>query len=179
MSRAQDPHHHKSFFPFGNPFRMISAKGSRLSPQLLALLQAFEATLAERLRKLLPKSRDEILSLSWMTLAMMSLRETHNDILTLVTDLELPVSDWDDKWKDVYLDISVKLLDICNAFSSEISRQNQCNLSVKCALHNLDSSSSSRLVPTSASVHSPPPKLLTWPSSPLASRQFLRTLRCP
>ena len=123
-----------------------------MSPQLLAILQAFEATLTERLRKLVPKSRDEILSLSWMTLAMTSLRETHNDILTLVTDLELPVSDWDDKWKDVYLDISVKLLDICNAFSSEISRQNQCNLSVKCALHNLDSSSSKQFIRACSSL---------------------------
>ncbi|KAH1212602.1 Protein BPS1, chloroplastic [Glycine max] len=50
-----------------------------------------------------------------------SLCESHNDIWTLMTALELPVSDWEDKWIDVYLDISSKLLDICNAFSSELS----------------------------------------------------------
>ncbi|KAG4974893.1 hypothetical protein JHK87_031714 [Glycine soja] len=59
-----------------------------------------------------------------------------------MTALELPVSDWEDKWIDVYLDISSKLLDICNAFSSELSRLNQGNLPLKCALHNLDSASS-------------------------------------
>ncbi|KHN05276.1 Protein BPS1, chloroplastic [Glycine soja] len=138
MSRSQDPHPSRSFFPFGNPFRMISPKGSRMSPQLLAVLQAFEATLAERLKNLMPKSKDEILTLSWMTLAMKSLCESHNDIWTLMTALELPVSDWEDKWIDVYLDISSKLLDICNAFSSELSRLNQGNLPLKCALHNLD-----------------------------------------
>ena len=90
----------------------------------------------------MPKSKDEILTLSWMTLAMKSLCESHNDIWTLMTALELPVSDWEDKWIDVYLDISSKLLDICNAFSSELSRLNQGNLPLKCALHNLDSASS-------------------------------------
>lgn len=123
-----------------------------MSPQLLAVLQAFEATLAERLRKLTPKSKDEIVSLSWMTLAMKSLHETYNDIRTLITDLELPVSDWDDKWIDVYLDISRKLLDICNAFSSELSRLNRCNLSLKCALHNLDGASSKLFVRACSSL---------------------------
>lgn len=102
--------------------------------------------MAERLRKLMPKSKDEILSLSWMTLAMKSLCETHNDIRTLIIDLELPVSNWDDKWIDLYLDISTKLLDICNAFSSELSRLNQGNLPLKCALHNLNSVSSKLFV---------------------------------
>ena len=55
-----------------------------------------------------------------------------------MTALELPVSDWEDKWIDVYFDISSKLLGICNAFSSELSRLNQRNLPLKCALHNLD-----------------------------------------
>ncbi|KHN11879.1 Protein BPS1, chloroplastic [Glycine soja] len=77
-----------------------------------------------------------------MTLAMKSLCESHNDIRTLMTALELPVSDWEDKWIDVYLDISSKLLDICNIFSSKLSRLNQGNLPLKCALHNLDSASS-------------------------------------
>ncbi|KAL1360498.1 hypothetical protein AAHE18_04G181000 [Arachis hypogaea] len=139
MSRPQEPH--RPFFPFGNPFRMISPKGSTLSPQLLAVLHAFEVTLGERLKKLMPKSNDEILSLSWMTLAMQMLSETHNDIKTLIADLDLPVHDWDEKWIDVYLDISVKLLDICIAFSSELSRLNQGNLLLQCALHNLNSSS--------------------------------------
>ncbi|KAE9595472.1 hypothetical protein Lalb_Chr17g0339161 [Lupinus albus] len=116
MSRPQDAHPARSFFPFGNPFRVIAPKGSRMSSQLLALLQAFEARLAERLSKL------------------------------MVKNLELPVSDWDDKWIDVYLDISRNVLDICNAFSSEFSRLSTCNLSLKYALHNFDGVSSKLFV---------------------------------
>ncbi|BAT83584.1 hypothetical protein LR48_Vigan03g045700 [Vigna angularis] len=140
MSRAQDAN--RSFFPFGNPFRMISPKGSKVSHQLLLVLQAFEATFEERLTRLIPESKDEILSLSWMTLAMRLLCESHSDIKTLTTELELPVNDWDAKWIDVYFDISMKLLDICNAFSSELSRMSQGQLLLQCALHNLGSSSS-------------------------------------
>ncbi|XP_020219845.1 protein BPS1, chloroplastic [Cajanus cajan] len=150
MSRPQDAK--RSFFPFGNPFRMISPKGDKISPQLLLVLHAFEATLEERLKKLIPKSKDEILSLSWMTLAMQVLCESHNDIKTLITELELPVCDWDEKWIDVYFDISVKLLDICNAFSSELSRLNQGHLLLQCALHNLGSSSSEQYVRACSSL---------------------------
>ncbi|XP_058739914.1 protein BPS1, chloroplastic-like [Vicia villosa] len=143
MSLPQDPP--RSFFPFGNPFRMISPKGSKLSPQLVAVLRAFEENLEERLKKLIPKSKDEVVSLSWMISAMQVLCESHNDIKTLMTDLELPVTDWDEKWIDVYLDISVKLLDICNAFSSELSRLNQGQLLLQCSLLHLGSSSPDQL----------------------------------
>jgi hypothetical protein len=137
MSRSHEPH--QPFFPFGNPFRMFSPKGSHLSKKLLLQLNTFEETLAERLRKLNTKDKNDILSLSWMKSAMESLCNTHNDIKDLITELELPVSDWDEKWIDVYLDISVNLLDICIAFSSELSRLNQGNLLLQCVLHNLES----------------------------------------
>lgn len=150
MSRPQDPP--RSFFPFGNPFRMIAPKSTKLPPQLLAVICAFEANLEERLKKLIPKSKNEILNLSWMTSAMQALRESHNDIKILITELELPVDDWDEKWIDVYFDISVKLLDICIAFSSELSRLNQGHLLLKCTLHHLDSSSSERLVRACSSL---------------------------
>ncbi|XP_057435701.1 protein BPS1, chloroplastic-like [Lotus japonicus] len=150
MSRPQDPP--RSFFPFGNPFRMIAPKGTKLSPQLLEVICNFEAKLEERMKKLIPKSKDEILCLSWMTSAMQALCESHNDIKTLIDNLELPVHDWDEKWIDVYLDISVKLLDVCIAFSSELSRLNQGQLLLQCALHHLDESSSKQFVRASSSL---------------------------
>lgn len=133
---------------------MILSKGSYLSPRLLALLNNFEETLAERLRKLKPKDKEEILSLSWMGFAMELLCETHADIKTLITALELPVYDWDDKWIDVYLDNSVKLLDICIAFTSEISRLNQGHLLLQCVLHNLGSTHSKQFVRACSSLDS-------------------------
>lgn len=133
---------------------MISSKGSRLPERLLSLLIAFEETLAERLRKLIPKDKDEVLSLSWMKLAMDSLSETHSGVKSLITELELPVSDWDEKWIDVYLDVSVNLLDLCIAFSSQLTKLNQGHLLLQCVLHNLDSSSPKQFVRARSSLDS-------------------------
>ncbi|XP_074263347.1 protein BPS1, chloroplastic-like [Silene latifolia] len=152
MSRIQDPQ--KAFFPHGNPFRMILPKGSSLSPKLLALLNKFEETLAERLRQLKPVHKEDVFSFSWMVLAMKFLSETHNDIISLITDLELPVHHWDDKWIDVYLDNSVKLLDISNGFSSELSRLNQGQLLLHLVLHRLEGKSSTDLSKAKSSVDS-------------------------
>ncbi|XP_010276897.1 PREDICTED: UPF0496 protein 4-like [Nelumbo nucifera] len=140
MSRPHDGH--PPFFPFGNPFRMIFPKGSYLSPKLLALLDSFEETLAERLKKLKLKGQGGTLNLSWIILAMQLLSETHMDIKALITELQFPVADWDEKWMDVYLDDSVKLLDICIAFSSELSQLNQRQLLLQCVLLVLDVSTS-------------------------------------
>ncbi|XWS35819.1 hypothetical protein CRYUN_Cryun20dG0028900 [Craigia yunnanensis] len=151
MSRPQEPH--RSFFHFGNPFR-LTPKGSQLSPRLLSLLNAFETTLSERLQKLVPKDKDDILSLSWMKLAMESLSEIHRDIKNLITELELPVTGWDEKWIDVYLDISVKLLDISIAFTSELTRINQGHLLLQCFLHKLESNSPERFLQACSSLDS-------------------------
>lgn len=112
-----------------------------MSPRLLALLNAFEGTLAGRLRSLEPGGKEDILSLSWMKQTIATLCAIHTDVKTLITDLELPVSDWDEKWIDVYLDNSLKMLDMCIAYSSEISRLSQGHLYLQCGLHNLDGSS--------------------------------------
>ncbi|KNA19826.1 hypothetical protein SOVF_057780 [Spinacia oleracea] len=152
MSRPQEPH--RPFFPHGNPFRMILPKSSYLSPKLQALLNKFEDTLSGRLRRLVPKHKDEVFSFSWMILAIQLLSETHSDIKDLITDLELPVVDWDDKWIDVYLDNSVKLLDICIALCSELSRLSQGQLLLHCTQRNLDQHSSSEILKAKSSIDS-------------------------
>ncbi|KAJ8626318.1 hypothetical protein MRB53_019625 [Persea americana] len=155
MSRPHDGQ--RPFFPFGNPFRMILPKGSYISPKLLILLNTFEQTLAASLEKLNTNYNPNVLSLSWIKLAIESLCETHTSIKTLITELQFPVSDWDDKWIDLYLDNSVKLLDVCIAFSAEISRFNQGQLLLQYVLHILDSSSnlpsSEQLVQAGRSLH--------------------------
>lgn len=121
-----------------NPFRKIFPKGSHLSSRLLSLLKTFEESVAEKLKSLRPVDGEDVLSLSWIQRAIAALSVIHSDIKILLTELELPVSDWDEKWIDVYLDNSVRLLDVCTALSSEISRLNQGNLFIRCTLHNLD-----------------------------------------
>lgn len=141
MSRPHDVH--RPSFPFGNPIRMFLPKGTSLSPKLKSLLNSFEESLANRFKKLKPKDESDIVSLSWMRHAVESLSETHTDVKALITDLQFPVSDWDNQWMDIYLDDSVKLLDICISFSSEISRLEQGQLLLQYVLHVLDSSSGS------------------------------------
>ncbi|KAG8363305.1 hypothetical protein BUALT_Bualt19G0008400 [Buddleja alternifolia] len=150
MSRPQSPQ--RPFISFGNPFRMIFPKGSYLSPKLLDLLTTFEETLAGRLKKLKPADKEDVLCLSWMTCAMETLCGIHADIKTLITALELPICDWDDKWIDVYLDNSVKLLDICIAFSSEVSRLKQGHLFLQCVLHNLGNACSNQFIRAHSSM---------------------------
>jgi hypothetical protein len=129
------------FFPVGNPFRMILPRGAHLPPKLAELLASFEDGLASSLRKLKLEDTSEMLTLSWMKLAVDSLSDLHTKITTLITELELPVSDWDEKWVDIYLNSSVKLLDICIALSSELARLDQGQLLVRYVLHVLDSGS--------------------------------------
>ncbi|EPS65729.1 hypothetical protein M569_09047 [Genlisea aurea] len=118
--------------------RIMSPKGSKMAPELLSLLDKFEETLETRIRDLIPTTGKDSFGLSWMSSAIETLCGIHSDILNFITAIDLPVPNWDDKWIDVYLENSVKLLDICNAFSSEISHLKQGNLFLQCALHNLN-----------------------------------------
>ncbi|KAH0465198.1 hypothetical protein IEQ34_005301 [Dendrobium chrysotoxum] len=99
--------------------------------------------LATSLTNLKPNDLSEILSLSWMRQAIESLSEIHTNIKGLITDLEFPVSHWDEKWIDAYLDGSVKLLDICIALSSLLCRLDQSQLFLHFVIQMLEHSSNS------------------------------------
>jgi hypothetical protein len=118
---------------------MILPRGSHMSPKLNEVLTSYEDGLASSLRKLKPEAASSVLTLSWMRLAVDCLSELHTNIATLITELELPVSDWDEKWVDIYLNSSVRLLDICIALSSELARLDQGQLLVQYVLRVLDS----------------------------------------
>ncbi|KAJ0969083.1 hypothetical protein J5N97_021960 [Dioscorea zingiberensis] len=168
MSR---PHDGQRAFHW-NPFRAFLPKRPYQSPELLALLHSFEQQLAEGLRKLKPEDKADVLSLSWMRKAVETLSETHDNIKTLITDLKFPSYDWDEKWIEMYLDDSVKLLDICIALISEIARLDQGQLLLQYSLHLLDASNKypaekakkaySCLHDWMQKVSSRNPKLETW-----------------
>ncbi|XP_047319871.1 protein BPS1, chloroplastic-like [Impatiens glandulifera] len=136
MSRPQNPQ--RPSFPFGNPFKLILPNSSSVSPRHATLLTNFELSLAERLEKLNPKNGEDVLALSWMVSAIVSVCETHAYIKTFISDLELSVYDWDAKWIDLYLDDSLKLLDICISFSSELAHFSQGHLLLQCIMHNME-----------------------------------------
>jgi hypothetical protein len=146
-------------FPVGNPFRMFLPRGAHLPPKLAGLLASYEDGLASSLRKLKPEDTSEMLTLSWMKLAVDILSDLHTNIATLITELELPVSDWDEKWVDIYLNSSVKLLDICIALSSELARLDQGQLLMRYVLHVLDSGSA---VPSQEQLERAEASLKEW-----------------
>uniref|UniRef100_A0A1J3CGP2 Protein BPS1, chloroplastic n=1 Tax=Noccaea caerulescens TaxID=107243 RepID=A0A1J3CGP2_NOCCA len=135
MSSIQDPP--RVFFRCGNPFKILFPN-ARISPKLLYLLSKFETDLSKSIRELIPKDENDIITVSWMSQAMESLCETHKSIRLLVTDLELPVSDLEENLIHIYSDVSLKLLDLCNAFTSELDRLNHGNLLLKFALSKLE-----------------------------------------
>ncbi|CAL9113476.1 UPF0496 protein 4 [Musa acuminata AAA Group] len=154
MSRPHDGQ--RIFFHFGNPFRVTAHKGSS---RLLALLSSFEQNLAENMRKLRPKEISDVFSLSWTRHAIKSISEVHTNIKALIMELQFPVSDWDENWIDMYLDSSVKVLDICNALSAELTRLDQSNLLLRYVLHILDISTS---VPSSEQLRRAHVSLDDW-----------------
>lgn len=135
---SQTHHGQWTFRQFGNPLRGFFSKKPYLSPELLSLLHVFEQSLAESLRKLMAVDNKDVLSLSWMRVAMDTLCTIHDSLKTLITDLKFPSSDWDNKWINMYLEDSVKLLDICIALISEVSRLDQCQLWLRYSVHLLD-----------------------------------------
>ncbi|XP_042387633.1 UPF0496 protein 4-like [Zingiber officinale] len=138
MSRPHDAP--RTFFPLGNPFRTIFPKGSHQSLKIHALLFSFEQDLTEKFTKLMPEDVSDVLTLSWMRFAIQLLSDAHNGLRTFINELQLPVSQWDEKWIDVYLDGSAKLLDICIALSSGLSRLGQGQLLLQYVLHLVDMS---------------------------------------
>ncbi|CAL9068086.1 unnamed protein product [Musa banksii] len=126
-------------FHFGNHSRVTGHKGSS---KLLALLSHFERNLAEKMRKLHAEVISDVFSLSWIKHAVKSLSDVHADIKTLIMELQFPVSDWDERWIQEYFENSLKMLDICNALSAELTRLDQGQLLLRYVLRILDISSS-------------------------------------
>lgn len=131
----------RSFLPFGNPLRMILPRRSHMSPNLVSMLNTFEETLAERLKKLIPANKEEVQHLSWMQCAIKSLFEIHTDVKALIAALELPIHRCDRMWTDVYFDTSNKLLEICTVLNHRIAQLQDGYFFLKCAVVELNSDS--------------------------------------
>ncbi|XP_076907785.1 protein BPS1, chloroplastic-like [Bidens hawaiensis] len=148
MSRSDGPH--RPFLPIGNPFKMMMHKASH---QPSPVLITYEKNLTERFRQLKPTNTTDVISFSWMKSALSSVCETLNDIKNLIVDLELPICSWDGKWVDIYLDNSLKLLDFCSAYETDIVRQRFGYVMLKCTVLDLESGNPQKLMLASSSLH--------------------------
>ncbi|XP_043694398.1 UPF0496 protein 4-like [Telopea speciosissima] len=98
--------------------------GKRFPPStknLDFISQSFEEKLLHRLKTLNPPS----INLSWLSLAFDFLSSIHAEAEALVSDLKLSSSE---NYIALYLDDSIKLLDLCNSIVLEIERLRQGRL---------------------------------------------------
>ncbi|KAG7619243.1 hypothetical protein ISN44_As04g001630 [Arabidopsis suecica] len=146
-----------------NPFKILFTKNNnaRLSPKLLSLLNNFETNLTVSIRELVPKDKNDIVSVSWMIQAMESLCETHKSIRTLVKDLEVPVSDLEENFIYIFSDFSLKR-ELCNAFTSEIYHLEHGNLLLKFAFSKLETNSGTILERWNQHMVSKNPSIENW-----------------
>lgn len=120
---------------------MVLPRRSHMSPKLVSMLNSFEETLAQRLKKLIPANKEEVQLLSWMQRAIKSLSEIHTDVKALIAALELPIHRCDRMWTDVYFDTTNKLLEICTVLNHHIAQLQDGHFLLKCAVVELNSGS--------------------------------------
>ncbi|CAN6481738.1 unnamed protein product [Victoria cruziana] len=92
----------------------------------------FDDNLTRRLKDLGSASNTPGFTLPWLSLAVKTLASTHADARSVIADLK--PSDGE-AVASVYLDASIKVLDICNSIVAEISRREQRSLLLNYALH--------------------------------------------
>lgn len=109
----------KSTFPSFSPFR---AAGKRSPPMDFdSICKSFDESILRRLKPLaISTSSPPSISLSWLSLAVEFVSTTHAEAQALIS--KITSGSHDDGSKAVYLDYSVKLLDICNAISSDLEK---------------------------------------------------------
>lgn len=109
----------KSTFPSFSPFRTA---GKRSPPiDFDSICTSFDESILRRLKPLaISTSSPPSISLSWLSLAVEFVSTTHAEAQALIS--RITSGSHDDGSKAVYLDFSVKLLDICNAISSDLEK---------------------------------------------------------
>lgn len=94
----------------------------------------FDESLLRRLNTLCNSQFSVTIDLSWLSSALAFLAFTHNQAVTLLSTPKLSGS------LNLYLDESLKLLDLCNSITSEIERLRHRQLLLKYALHLINNS---------------------------------------
>lgn len=117
---------------------VASNQSSDQSAKFNEILNTFVISLTRKLKQLKPKILKNMINRLWMQRAMAVLSATHAYLKSLITYLQFPTAEWDEKWMDEYLDDTVKLLDIFLSLNVEISKLEYFQLLVHYALHLLE-----------------------------------------
>lgn len=109
----------KSTFPSFSPFRTAGKRSPPIDFDLIS--RSFDESILRRLKPLaIPTSSPPSITLSWLSRAVEFLSSTHGEAQALISKITSGSSN--DGSESVYLDYSVKLLDICNAISSDLEK---------------------------------------------------------
>lgn len=109
----------KSTFPSFSPFRTAGKRTPAIDYD--SICTSFDESILRRLKPLaISTSSLPSITLSWLSLAVEFVSTTHAEAQALIS--KITSGSHDDGSKAVYLDYSVKLLDICNAISSDLEK---------------------------------------------------------
>ncbi|KAJ6350542.1 hypothetical protein OIU78_006659 [Salix suchowensis] len=109
-------------------------KQKKKKKKLDLISHPFDESLLRRLNTLCNSQFSFTIDLSWLSSALAFLAFTHNQAVTLLSTPKLSSS------LNLYLDESLKLLDLCNSITSEIERLRHRQLLLKYALHLINNS---------------------------------------
>ncbi|OVA12120.1 Protein BYPASS-related [Macleaya cordata] len=132
-----------SNFPSLTPFRLARKQSPAKNLDLIS--RSFDENLLTRLKPLIFTAKKPKITLSFLSLAVDILSSTHREAETLFSELKSSFNLEDPL--NLYLDDSIKLLDICNSISSEIEHFQKNRLLINFVLNLLDFSDQDRQIP--------------------------------
>uniref|UniRef100_A0A5B7BY23 Uncharacterized protein n=1 Tax=Davidia involucrata TaxID=16924 RepID=A0A5B7BY23_DAVIN len=159
-------YHLPSFSPFGTV--------SKRSPpcNFDSISRSFDENILNHLKTLSSISNPPSISLSWLSLAVDFLSSTHAEAQALISKLRSSSGSLDDSLA-LYLDDSVKLLDICNSITSEIERLRRRRLLINFVLHLLDFSGNGCEIPKPEKLRRARDSLSDWENNSRGSAKRL------
>eukprot|EP01018_Ginkgo_biloba_P025109 Gb_35673 [translate_table: standard] len=117
------------------PYPLFSSSQRAINAIPNCIVEGFESNLAMKLESL--KQTTQI-NLEWLQQALVVVLFTHTTVADTIPDLQLPLTEKDQRLINDYLDDSVKLLDACNVLRESFADVQRYQILVQLALHSLD-----------------------------------------
>eukprot|EP00249_Psilotum_nudum_P011876 c23440_g1_i1 orf=511-1617(-) len=137
------PHSRSGNTGFTSFFRKLAhfsgnSSSDGLSEQYQSI-RNFEESLTHQLGSLKVKENEGILCLDWLDRALGLALGKHKEAESMIPAFRFPLSEFDEKWINEYLDETTKMLDIFNFLTGDISELEHSQLLLGHAVHTLDS----------------------------------------
>lgn len=104
-------------------------------PKLFQEIKALDEDLALQLENLKPKEGEKVLQMSWLTRLLVFALDKHIEAVSLIPPLDFPLLVSDEKWMNEYMDLTARMLDVCNSLTGALSNIEQGHLLIRHACH--------------------------------------------